>query len=210
MADADVAITAGTGTKIDTRTVGAGVDEHRQVVVIGDPSTAANVVSVLSTGELEVMARRDLVRIADSSAASELTIATTAYTAGDQVGVMFQFANAARISGGSGMLVGMQLTDAGDVIGAYDIVVCRSNITLAANNAAFAISDTDAKDVIGIVQLAGAFDIGNNRVAQAFNLAMPYDCSGGTTLYAAAICRVGHAVFAAHTDLQLTAWVERN
>jgi hypothetical protein len=46
MADADVAITAGTGTKIDTRTVGAGTDEHRQVVVLGDPTTAARVVTV--------------------------------------------------------------------------------------------------------------------------------------------------------------------
>jgi len=46
MADADVAITAGAGTKIDTRTVGAGTDEHRQVVVIGDPTTAASVANV--------------------------------------------------------------------------------------------------------------------------------------------------------------------
>lgn len=46
MADADVPITAGSGTKIDTRTVGAGTDEHRQVVVIGDPTTAANVATV--------------------------------------------------------------------------------------------------------------------------------------------------------------------
>lgn len=46
MADSDVEITAGIGTKIDTRTVGAGVDEHRQVVCIGDPSTAASVVGV--------------------------------------------------------------------------------------------------------------------------------------------------------------------
>lgn len=46
MADADVQITAGTGTKIDTRTVGAGTDEHRQVVVLGDPATAAGVAEV--------------------------------------------------------------------------------------------------------------------------------------------------------------------
>jgi len=54
VADADVTITAGTGTKIDTRTVGAGTDEHRQVMVIGDPVTAANVASVTAAGELEV------------------------------------------------------------------------------------------------------------------------------------------------------------
>jgi hypothetical protein len=60
MADADVAITAGTGTKIDTRTVGAGTDEHRQVVVIGDPSTAANVASADATNGLDV----DVTRMA--------------------------------------------------------------------------------------------------------------------------------------------------
>jgi hypothetical protein len=54
MADADVQITAGTGTKIDTRTVGAGTDEHRQVVVIGDPSTAAAVAPVTAADGLSV------------------------------------------------------------------------------------------------------------------------------------------------------------
>jgi hypothetical protein len=53
MADADVPITAGTGTKIDTRTVGAGTDEHRQVMVIGDPLTAASVAAVSTTGSLQ-------------------------------------------------------------------------------------------------------------------------------------------------------------
>lgn len=54
MADADVPITAGAGTKIDTRTVGAGTDEHRQVVVIGDPTTAANVASADAANGLDV------------------------------------------------------------------------------------------------------------------------------------------------------------
>lgn len=52
MADADIPITAGSGTKVDTRTVGAGGDEHRQVMVIGDPTTAANVAIVSSGGAL--------------------------------------------------------------------------------------------------------------------------------------------------------------
>jgi hypothetical protein len=54
MADADVPVTAGTGTKIDTRTVGAGTDEHRQVVVVGDPTTAANVQAVSAAGAAKV------------------------------------------------------------------------------------------------------------------------------------------------------------
>jgi hypothetical protein len=54
MADADIPITAGSGTKVDTRTVGAGTDEHRQVVCIGDPATAGNVAAVSSAGGLAV------------------------------------------------------------------------------------------------------------------------------------------------------------
>lgn len=211
MAD-NVAITAGSGTTISTDevAVNGGSTGHVQHVKLVDGSSNGTDGIPGTTQGLATIPRRDLLRIADSSASAELTIATTAYSAGDQVGVMFQFANAARVSGGTGTLVGMQLTSAADIIGAYDVVLCRSNITLAADNAAFAISDSDALNVIGIVQLAGAFDIGNNRIAQAFNLAIPYDCSGGTTLYAALITRVGHTFFGAHTDLQLTAWVERN
>jgi hypothetical protein len=211
MAD-NVAITAGSGTTISTDevAVNGGTTGHVQHVKLVDGSSNGTDGVPGTTQGLAIVNRRDLLRIADSSASAELTIATTSYTAGDQVGVMFEFANAARVSGGTGMIVGCQLTSAADIIGAYDVVVCRSNITLAANNAAFAISDTDAKEVVGIIQLAGAYDLGANRIGQAFNLAVPYDCSGGTTLYAALITRAAHTFFGAHTDLQLTMWVERN
>jgi hypothetical protein len=59
MADSDIQITAGSGTKVDTRTVGSGADEHRQVMVIGDPATAAEVASVSAANGLEV----DVTRI---------------------------------------------------------------------------------------------------------------------------------------------------
>jgi len=54
MADSDVQITAGSGTKIDTRTVGAGTDEHRQVMVVGSPSTASDVAAVTAANGLAV------------------------------------------------------------------------------------------------------------------------------------------------------------
>lgn len=50
MADADVTL-PGTGTKVDTRTVGAGTDEHRQVMVQGSPTVAANVAEVYTEGD---------------------------------------------------------------------------------------------------------------------------------------------------------------
>lgn len=183
----------------------AGVAHQRVKVEWGADGTVND---TSDTAPLPVSARRDLLRIAVNSGG--LTTSVTAYTAGDQVGTQFTLANAARASGGSGTIVGVTLTDANDIIGAYDVVFTRASVTLAADNAAYAISDADALNVVGIAQLAGAFDIGNNRIGQAFNLAIPYDCSGGTSLFAGLICRLAHTFFTAVTDLQLTVWVERN
>lgn len=154
-----------------------------------------------------VLPRRDLQRISVQSAG--LTTATTAYTSGDQVGNIFTLTNAARNSGGCGVITGVMLISAADIIGAYDVVFFDSTVTLAADNAAFAISDADALKLAGLVQLVGAWDIGNNRIAQAFNLSVPYMLSGGTSLFAALITRAGHTFFGAVGDLQLVVFVER-
>lgn len=53
MADSAVAVTAGTGTNIDTRTEGTN-GNHRQVVVLGDPATNAGVAPVSATAGLKV------------------------------------------------------------------------------------------------------------------------------------------------------------
>lgn len=53
MADSAVAVTAGTGTNIDTRTEATN-GHHRQVVVLGDPATNAGVAPVDATAGLKV------------------------------------------------------------------------------------------------------------------------------------------------------------
>jgi hypothetical protein len=53
LADSAVAITAGAGTNIDTRTEGTN-SNHRQVVVLGDPATNAGVAPVDATAGLKV------------------------------------------------------------------------------------------------------------------------------------------------------------
>jgi hypothetical protein len=168
--------------------------------------------SVASDGTLHVNSR-NLFRIAVTSAG--LTIATTNYTAGDQVGTQFSFANASRVSGGYGRIVSVMLINAhlsstgAEVIGTYDVVFTRSSITLATDNAAYAISDADACTIVGMAQLTGAYDIGNNRIAFAHGISIPYDCSGGTTLYASLITRSAHVFFTQVGDLQLVLFVER-
>jgi hypothetical protein len=53
VADSAVAITAGAGTNVDTRTEGTN-SNHRQVVVLGDPATNAGVAAVDATAGLKV------------------------------------------------------------------------------------------------------------------------------------------------------------
>ena len=201
MADG-VAITAGSGTTIFTKDTGAS--GHKQVVTLGTGDANANLVPADTTFGLAVQPRMGQVRIAVNS--GSLTTSVTAYTAGDQVGSQFTFAGAVRASGATGTLVGAVLLDKNDIIGAYDLVLTRSTITLASDNAAYAISDTDAEAVLGIIQFAGAFDIGNNRVAVAQGLAIPID-SATTDIFGGLICRTGHTFFTAATDLRVTLFI---
>lgn len=53
MADTAIAVTAGSGTNVDTRTEATN-GNHRQVVVLGDPSTNAGVAPVDATAGLKV------------------------------------------------------------------------------------------------------------------------------------------------------------
>ena len=52
MADSSIEISAGTGTPVDTRTMAGG--DHRQVIVIGDPTTNAQVATVTAASTAAV------------------------------------------------------------------------------------------------------------------------------------------------------------
>ena len=163
---------------------------------------------VSADGNLRVDIHRELTRISVQSAG--LTTATTAYSAGDQMGNQFTITDAARVSGGSGTIVGVTLVCAATNIGAVDVVFFDSSVTLAADNEAFSISEADALKVIAVVPLAGTFAFALNRVAQATNIAIPYVASGSANIYAALITRNTHTFFGATSDLQLITYVERN
>ena len=128
---------------------------------------------------------------------------------GDQFGALVTFTGAARATGGGGVITGVAIQSGSDVIGTFDVVFFDSTVTLVADSATFVLSDADALKVIAIVPLAGSYDLGNNRVAQRFNLAVPYVCSGGTSLFAAIITRSAYTLVASDFTSNLTVFVER-
>lgn len=72
MADTAVAITAGTGTNIDTRTESTN-GNHRQVIVIGDPTTNAGVAPVDATNGLAVDVKQSALPTGASTGAKQDT-----------------------------------------------------------------------------------------------------------------------------------------
>lgn len=188
--------------------MGAGTGHVAYVKLVDGTNGGTTPVVGVEAG-MYVLTHRDTLFAQTTSGG--LTTATTAYTAGDQVGTLFTIASAARASGGGGYIRGVVLHDEQDIIGPYDVVFFRSSVTLASDNAAFTLSDSDANLSCGLVQLTGAYDIGANRIAQAQNLAIPYTCIGGTSLYAALICRAGHTFFSGGVgSLKLDVWLERD
>ena len=165
-------------------------------------------ISVSSTGEMQTLARRDLVRL--QQAISFTGNPPAAYVTGDQFGNLVTLTNAARISGGTGTITGVTINSASVLIGTFDVLFFESSVTLAGDSSPFSISDADGLKLIGIVPMAGAYSLGLNRVSQAFNLAVPYVCVGSTSLFAAIITRSAFTLAAGDFTSNLNVFVERN
>jgi len=131
-----------------------------------------------------------------SSTAVELTrpADTTAYTAGDVVSnstvstTLLTLANAARVSAGSGYIVGCRLvTDKKSITPRFRVHLFNANNpTVAADNAAMRSHYTDASKRLGYFDLAAmttATDTGNSDESRTLDMTLriPFVCAGGTT-----------------------------
>lgn len=145
------------------------------------------------------------------SVASAGVTSAPAHSTGDQVGNLFSLADAALESGGGGTVVGVSLVDAEAIMGVMDLLLFEESVTLAADNAAFAISDADALKLLAVVHFNGPYSFGGQYFAQAQGLSIPYRCVGGTTLYGALVLRGGvGGSWTVSTSLQLKVLLERN
>ena len=123
----------------------------------------------------------DITRPADTTAYAAndaLSDSTSAPTAGG-----FTFTNAGRVSGGSGIITDaffVTTADAATLLQA-ELMIFNQAVTAINDNAAFAITDAEAKTLIGKIPFTME-DIGNSGWYHAQNLSIGYTCSGTANL----------------------------
>src|SRR5688572_8682452 len=140
---ADTVTLPGTGAVVGTDevTIGGTAQQIQRVKLVDGVDGGTDLIPGTALRGLYVDLRGATTRIQATSAG--LTTASTAYAAGDQLGTELSFANAVRVSGGYGSIVGATLLDKAKVNGGVDLYLFDRSVTPAADNAAFAFSDSD-------------------------------------------------------------------
>lgn len=195
MAD-NILVTEGAGKSVRSTDKGGQQVEH----VILDRGGTGAADAVDATHPLYVQPQPRSTQIAVAS--TGLTIATTAYTAGDQLGGEMTFAGAVAVSGGTGVIQSAVLLDKANILGAADLFLFDSASTPAGDNLANAWSDANMLKCQGIINFPTPTASANNRVA-----VVPYVGIGikpaVTSLFGVLVTRAGHTFFGAVGDLNV-------
>lgn len=181
-----MAITAGSGTAIAADDI-SSVWYQRFKLVHGADGT--NDGDVSNINPLPVSPRNPTF---DSGLIQIPGLAAAAYAAADQFGTIVSVSNAARVAGAGGRIEKVIYHDADDVMGGIDLVLFESSVTLAADNAAYAVSDADGRAAVGMVNMTYLNDMGAQRLG-IVEPGTPYVCAA-TTLYVAVIARVAATI----------------
>jgi len=131
------------------------------------------------------------------------TVTVGAYTAGDAVGGLLTFANAARVSGGGGVVKGVLIIDDAGQDAELELWLFNQTFTAMADNAPWAPSEADLENCIGVVSTAtsdqGWMAAGTPSVCD-IEVAKRYDLVG-TSLFGQLVSPTDTPTFAATDDV---------
>lgn len=117
---------------------------------------------------------------------------TNIYASGDVLAIPQIIAACMRVDNGTGVLSGFSLHDEDDQGAELDVVFLSANSSLGTINSTVSVSDENARNILGIVNVAAAdwIDIGGVRVATKLNVNLPIKPVTGTDdIYVALITR---------------------
>jgi len=116
-----------------------------------------------------------------------ITVDTAVYAAGDTIGGVISLANAVRVSGGSGVLLDLQLTDLGNQKPALEIRFFGANPTNGTytDNAATVLHATDQAHALGRVSVYTTDWLTTGSIATATirNIGLGVQAESGTMVY---------------------------
>jgi hypothetical protein len=133
------------------------------------------------------------------------------YATADVVGTLMTISNAARFSGGSGVIENIVVNDKANVISNLDLVLFRANPTASTftDNAAYTVNVADWDKIVAAANI-------NSSFAAAGNLSLQNRPSPGisfvastTDLYGVFVCRTSF-VLASATDLMLALTIRQD
>lgn len=137
-----------------------------------------------------------------------LSLDTGAYADGDVLADTQEVADALRLEGGSGVIQSVTILDRDDNGTAIDIVFLSKDVSLGTENGAISISDADAINILGIVQVfAGDYvDLANSQFVTKTNLSIVAKNSEGLStksIYVGVISRATSTYTAAGITLRI-------
>jgi hypothetical protein len=128
------------------------------------------------------------------------TITAGAYTAGDAVGGLLTFTNAARIAAGGGVIKDVVIIDDAGQDAELELWLFDQTFTAIADNAAWAPSEADLENVIAVISTAdGSYFAAGTPSVCPVEVARRYDCIG-TDLFGQLVTR-GTPTYVATDDL---------
>lgn len=203
MADT-VEITPGTGAVIGTDdvTIGGTPQQVQRMKLVDGTDGGTDLLPGTAARGLSVDPRAKVVRLSATP-----TISTTAYAAGDAIGGLLTFSNAARSSGGSCRIDAVQIVDKAQQYADINLVLFDRSITAPTDNAAFDPTDAELANVVGVVPIGGGFYYGfnDNGVASISGLGITAVLNG-TDLFGVLVA-VTAPTYGTTSDLVVTATI---
>jgi hypothetical protein len=119
------------------------------------------------------------------------TVTAGAYTASDVLGAEMTIANAARVSGGGGVICAISMSAEGAAAASdVEVLIFESNPGgTYSDNGALAVIDADTYLLTASVVLSNKTDTGDGSFLYERGLTIPYQCVGSTSLFAVAVNR---------------------
>lgn len=135
-----------------------------------------------------------------------LSLDTNIYASGDVLADTQEIADALRVNGGTGIIQSLVVLDKDDLGLALDIVFLQKNVSIGTENSAVSISDTNAEEILGIVEiLSGDYvDLVGSQIVTKQGLSiLAKSLVDSKSLYVAAISRATGTYTAAGIVLKI-------